>query len=149
LGPVAIIASVAAAIVLASRASRLNVLRRFSTSKSEEYAAPLFMTPSLQRGGRFLALSDNDRVPFPGILSIDLLVSRREVVSEGVGRRRDASRVPQMCPECVRVFSAQTTLRCQFAGTLGKPSDGLEPSTPSLPSMSRGNWSQPVATVLA
>ena len=51
----------------------------------------------------------------------------------GVARRRGASRVPQMCPECVRVFNGQTTIKCRFAGTLCKPSDGLEPSTPSLP----------------
>jgi hypothetical protein len=54
-------------------------------------------------------------------------------VSEDDARRRSASRVPQMCPECVRVFSGQTTTKCRFAGTLLEPSDGLEPSTPSLP----------------
>jgi len=32
---------------------------------------------------------------------------------------------------------------------LAKPSDGLEPSTPSLPSRFRGNGSQPMATDLA
>ena len=35
--------------------------------------------------------------------------------------------VPEMCPKCVRVFYTQTTIKCRFAGTLGKPSDGLEP----------------------
>jgi hypothetical protein len=30
-----------------------------------------------------------------------------------------------------------------------KPSDGLEPSTPSLPVWEPGNWSQPTATVFA
>ena len=30
-----------------------------------------------------------------------------------------------------------------------EPSDGLEPSTPSLPCALFGNWSQPAATVLA
>ena len=30
-----------------------------------------------------------------------------------------------------------------------KPSDGLEPSTPSLPFWGQGNWSQPMATVFA
>jgi hypothetical protein len=57
----------------------------------------------------------------------------RKVGSEGAARRRDASRVPQMCPKCVRLFDQQTTTKCRFAGTLLKPSDGLEPSTPSLP----------------
>ena len=47
--------------------------------------------------------------------------------------RPGASRVPHMCPTCVRVFDTQTTTKCRFAGTLAKPSDGLEPSTPSLP----------------
>jgi hypothetical protein len=41
-------------------------------------------------------------------------------VSEGVARRRDATRVPQMCPECVRVFNEPTTTKCPFAGTLSK-----------------------------
>jgi hypothetical protein len=61
-----------------------------------------------------------------------------EVVPESVGRRRDASRVPQVCPECVRVFNAQATTKCRFAGTLCKPSGGLEPPTPSLPWRFRG-----------
>jgi hypothetical protein len=55
-----------------------------------------------------------------------------ERVSEGVAKRRDASRVPQMCPKCVRVFDGQTTTKCRFAGTLPKPSSGLEPETPLL-----------------
>ncbi len=38
-------------------------------------------------------------------------------LSTDVVRRRSASRVPQMCPECVRVFSEQTTLKRRFAGT--------------------------------
>jgi hypothetical protein len=37
----------------------------------------------------------------------------------------------------------------QIPANREKPSDGLEPSTPSLPSRFCGNWSQPVATVLA
>jgi hypothetical protein len=59
-------------------------------------------------------------------------------VSAGVARRRGESRVPQMCPECVRMFNGRTTTKCRFAGTLRKPSDGLEPSTPSLPWRFRG-----------
>jgi hypothetical protein len=66
-----------------------------------------------------------------------------------LAKRRRASPVPQMCPFCVRAFHEQTTTKCQFAGTLAKPSDGLEPSTPSLPCAPIGNWSQPVATVSA
>jgi hypothetical protein len=45
------------------------------------------------------------------------------------------------------VFNEQATLKCRFAGTLSKPSDGLEPSTPSLPWNASGNRSQPTATV--
>ena len=33
----------------------------------------------------------------------------RRGVPEGVARRHAASRVPQMCPKCVRVFFRQTT----------------------------------------
>jgi hypothetical protein len=59
-------------------------------------------------------------------------------MSEDDVRRRRASRVPNMCPECVRPFAARTTTNWQFAVLLGKPSDGLEPSTPSLPWRFRG-----------
>jgi hypothetical protein len=38
--------------------------------------------------------------------------------------RRGASRIPQLCPECVRVFVMKTT-QGEFAGALGAPSDGL------------------------
>ena len=34
-------------------------------------------------------------------------------------------------------------------GAFTEPSDGLEPSTPSLPCAASGGWSQPTATVLA
>jgi biotin operon repressor len=37
-----------------------------------------------------------------------------------------------MCPKCVRVLDEQTTTNCRFAGAFLEPSDGLEPSTPSL-----------------
>ena len=36
-----------------------------------------------------------------------------------------------------------------FCGAFAEPSDGLEPSTPSLPWNDSGNGSQPTATVLA
>ena len=81
---------------------------------------------SRQPGQQKLPLSGG----FPGQLVSTRLVTD---VSEDDARRRRASRVPQMCPECVRVFSGQTTTKCRFTGTLCKPSDGLEPSTPSLP----------------
>src|SRR5215211_7098432 len=70
-------------------------------------------------------------------------------VSQYAGRRRGASRVPRMCLECVRAFNRQTTIKYRFTGTLSKPSDGLEPSTPSLPCTADRNPSQPSATVSA
>jgi hypothetical protein len=70
-------------------------------------------------------------------------------MSEDDVRRRRASRVPNMCPECVRPFAARTTANCRFAVLLGKPSDGIEPSTPSLRCAPFGKRSQPTATVLA
>ena len=39
--------------------------------------------------------------------------------------------------------------KAPLCGAFSKPSDGLEPSTPSLPCAPTGNSSQPVATVLA
>jgi hypothetical protein len=67
------------------------------------------MTPSLWRRDRSLANSDNERIPFAGISSIDAIASRLEGGSEGVAKRRGASRVPSMCPEIVRAFNKQTT----------------------------------------
>jgi hypothetical protein len=70
-------------------------------------------------------------------------------VSVDVARRRASTRVPQMCPECVRALRRQTTTKCRFTGTLCNPAHGLEPSTPSLPWNLRGNRWQPTATVFA
>ncbi len=82
-------------------------------------------------------------------MSIEVLHSR---VPDRVARRPWASRcvartrnVSEMCPP---VLGAGNT-KVLFAGTLPKPSDGLEPSTPSLPCTSKRNRSQPTATVLA
>src|SRR6266516_7000770 len=43
----------------------------------------------------------------------------------------------------------QATVKWRFAGNLLKPSDGLEPSTPSLPWNVSGKRWQPAATVFA
>src|SRR5919204_5909919 len=48
--------------------------------------------------------------------------------------------------EFVQVSSKE---KAQICGTFAKPSDGLEPSTPSLPCAPFGNGSQPTARVLA
>ena len=106
-------------------------------------------TTSLQGGGRFLASSGNARSRFAGISSIKHSTAVPETVSQGVARRRDASRVPQMCPECVRAFYEQTTRSGHLQAFFRKPSDGLEPSTPSLPWNLSGNRWQPVATDFA
>jgi hypothetical protein len=74
--------------------------------------------PSLRRGGRILAYSGNDRSRFSADSSIEALAPPTDRVTQGVARRRGASRVPQMCPECVRVFNGQTTAKCQFPGIL-------------------------------
>jgi hypothetical protein len=118
--------------------TRNRDLRRDRPPGIVKFHGVIPMTPSLWRGGRSLADSDNGRALFAGISSIDAIVPRTGGVSGGVARRRDASRVPQVCPECVRVFNGQTTTKGRFAGTLRKPSDGLEPSTPSLPWRFRG-----------
>jgi len=52
----------------------------------------------------------------------------------------------------IRVHTRRSATGCRskspaLAGLLGKPSDGLEPSTPSLPCDPNGNRWQPVATV--
>jgi hypothetical protein len=59
--------------------------------------------------------------------------------------RDDAVPVEEPLPN----FAVAGNNASPFAGLLCKPSDGLEPSTPSLPCAPIGNWSQPVATVLA
>jgi hypothetical protein len=65
-----------------------------------------------------------------------------------VRRRRGTSRwvastadVPAAYPRVVRTGDKKRL----FAGAFSKPSDGLEPSTPSLPCAPRSNWWQPVA----
>jgi hypothetical protein len=42
--------------------------------------------------------------PEQGFWLMYCLTSSYRTLSQGVARRRDASRVPRMCPECVRVF---------------------------------------------
>jgi len=70
----------------------------------------------------------------------------QEVVPEDAARRRGASRVTAnvsgMCP----LVQPADNNKVRFAGTLPKPSNGLEPSTPSLPFDTHSNRSQPTAT---
>ena len=49
----------------------------------------------------------------------------------------------------LEIPQAVSTEKAPICGAFAEPSDGLEPSTPSLPFCGPGNWSQPMATVLA
>jgi hypothetical protein len=66
------------------------------------------------------------------------------------GRRGELDTGREAIGRCSAVL-AQTTKTGRFAGIflILEPSDGLEPSTPSLPWNDSGNWSQPTATVFA
>jgi hypothetical protein len=80
-------------------------------------------------------------------------------VSSTFNASRETSRVPASARQSQNVpvsysrgigispFAGNTI--CPFAGLLCKPSDGLEPSTPSLPWNDLGNRSRPTATVFA
>jgi hypothetical protein len=54
--------------------------------------------------GRSLVGCGNDERPLAGLFSSARLKFSGEIVSNDAARRRAASRVPQMCPESVRVF---------------------------------------------
>jgi hypothetical protein len=77
-------------------------------------------------------------------------------VANGLLRRKGAacwnregtSERARECPHVTAVYNIDKP-NPAFAGISAKPSDGLEPSTPSLPWESRGNRSQPAATVCA
>jgi hypothetical protein len=57
------------------------------------------------------------------------------------------SRVPLMYPRRTRVLYDQTTRNAYLQGFFFKPSDGLEPSTPSLPSLFGASDLRPIAAV--
>jgi hypothetical protein len=69
--------------------------------------------------------------------------------AEDVIRKARARHVPSEFPRRLSAAAAATGERRKVAANRGKPSDGLEPSTPSLRWAPIGNWSQPAATVLA
>jgi GNAT superfamily N-acetyltransferase len=111
---------------------------------------------SLQGGGHHLVQQGNGGCPhagrFPGSRSSMAGMDR-------VGRRRQTSRLPtnaRQSRESVPVSYPRTqeapkqaTQYAHLQGFCREPSDGLEPSTPSLPCDGRGNQSQPTATVFA
>src|SRR6266511_4277997 len=75
-----------------------------------------------------------------------------QAMSREVGRARACPPVPKctrLVPAKNRSLAITGNTKCLFAGLFFKPSDGLEPSTPSLPCAPIGNWSQPTATVFA
>jgi hypothetical protein len=82
-------------------------------------------------------------------------IERLDHVPDHVARRRACPRVPAS-PKCTRLVPARNpylaiagNTTCPVAGLFFKPSDGLEPSTPSLPCDPIGNRSQHTATVFA
>jgi hypothetical protein len=78
-----------------------------------------------------------------------------EPVSEDAARRRVASRVPKMCPECVRVFLLQTTINAYVQGLSRSPLTDSNRRPPpyhggALPTELRGRSAQsspPVAAI--
>jgi hypothetical protein len=86
------------------------------------------------------------RSRFPCIL--DCLGGRSSPASETLSRPPN----PRTCPQSKArplTSASEKTGKSYLAATFPKPSDGLEPSTPSLPCAPIGNRSQPMATVLA
>jgi hypothetical protein len=72
------------------------------------------------------------------------------LAKEGVSARTYGVRPAQTSVRPVSPKRATRTLKKQpICSGFSKPSDGLEPSTPSLPFDARGNQSQPTATDLA
>src|SRR5215204_61773 len=69
------------------------------------------VNPSLVRGGRCFVYSGNEKVPISReYLAVRVCERYAAFASRGDSRRRGTSRVPQICPRCVRVFSRQTTI---------------------------------------
>jgi hypothetical protein len=62
---------------------------------------------------------------------------------------RQSQNVPVSYPRRIRISPLRATQHAYLHGFLPKPSDGLEPSTPSLPWDVPGDRSQPAATVFA
>jgi len=114
------------------------------------------LTPSLQGGGQGTCPTRQRCMPVcREILSSTQLQLSHEVCRKAtpdVALARGCPPVPGMCTRLVPAHAGRAKTGNtigSFAGLLSKPSDGLEPSTPSLPCAPIGNRSQPVATVLA
>jgi hypothetical protein len=77
--------------------------------------------------------------------------ARRTLEIPGASHALSVSQ-PQATRACVRPRSTEQvglTEKAPISGAFGEPSDGLEPSTPSLPCTFNRNQSPPTATVLA
>jgi hypothetical protein len=64
-------------------------------------------------------------------------------------RARQSQNVPVSYPRRIKISPSRATKHGQFAGIFFKSSDGLEPSTSSLPFWGRGNQRQSTATDFA
>ena len=66
-----------------------------------------------------------------------------------LSRRRSILKAPFEAPYLphIRRRASRPERKAPGCGAFAEPSDGLEPSTPSLPCSTRGNRSQPAATV--
>jgi hypothetical protein len=77
---------------------------------------------------------------------VDLLPPTLQTIPEAVGKNIAIARARTRS----RIMAVQvgSTEKAAICAAFAEPSDGLEPSTPSLPWNDLGNWSQPTATVL-
>ena len=111
---------------------------------------------SSEGGSPRRASVDNANVPvcrsFSSAWSRNECLEHVQRVSRDVARARECPPVPKstrLVPARNQNLAFAGNTVCPFAGLLCKPSDGLEPSTPSLPWNDSGNRSQPTATVFA
>src|SRR5947207_15409124 len=83
----------------------------------------------------------------PAMRPVPYLPAFTSQATETAVLRLDASDASGFARECPRVPSVYDVDKATapFAGVSSKPSDGLEPSTPSLPWNFSGNRSQPTA----
>ena len=109
----------------------------FQSRSHRSHVGPVLLSPSLQRGSQRSRpqRQHQKRVcrNFPNRCSRSSLPTG---VSEDVARARECTLVPKctrLVPAKNRKLAISGNTTCPFTGPLLKPSDGLEPSTPSLP----------------
>jgi hypothetical protein len=101
--------------------------------------------PSLAKKGVRAVSTDNAASTFARVFRVRGLdrvpQGALEAVSRDVAGALECPPVPKstrLVPARNRAFAIAGNIICPFAGLLSNPSDGLEPSTPSLPSWGRG-----------